>query len=124
MPLPSSVTRVRPVVTRVSFRDLRKRALAVLLDPGLAHIVDLVCWREGDLVHVADSTGHSALAADGTTTVLEGIDPVADQDPLSDTSYPFAAARLHSLFSEARAPDLAVVHTGAHHWPERGGPPR
>jgi hypothetical protein len=25
------------------------------------------------------------------------------------------------LFSDPRAPDLAVVHTGAHHWPERGG---
>lgn len=96
-------------------------ALDVLLDPSLAHAVDLVAWREGDLVHVADSTGHSTLAADGTVTVLSGVDPVADQDPFSETSYPFAAARLHSLFAEDRAPDLAVIHTDAHHWPERGG---
>jgi hypothetical protein len=32
-----------------------------------------------------------------------------------------AAVRLHALFDDPRAPDLAVVHTGAHHWPERGG---
>jgi phosphonoacetate hydrolase len=100
---------------------LRARALEVLLAPALAHVVELVAWREGDGVHVADSTGHSVLSASGATTVLSGLDPVADQDPLSDTSYPFAAARLHSLFSDPRAPDLAVVHTDAHHWPERGG---
>jgi hypothetical protein len=101
--------------------DLRARALAVLLHEDLAHIVDLVAWRDGAEVHVADSTGHAALAADGTSTVVSGVDPVADQDPLSDSSYPFAAQRLHSLFGDPRAPDLAVVHTDAHHWPERGG---
>jgi phosphonoacetate hydrolase len=108
-------------VSQGELADLRKRALDVLLHDDLAAIVDVVAWRDGDDVHVADSTGHCALAADGTTTVLSGVDPVADQDPLSDTSYPFAAQRLHSLFAEPRAPDLAVVHTGAHHWPERGG---
>ncbi|MCU1586872.1 MAG: type phosphodiesterase/nucleotide pyrophosphatase [Frankiales bacterium] len=116
MPLPS-----RDYAAYVSDAGLRTRALDLLLRDDLAHIIDLVCWREGSLVHVADSTGHSTLTADGTTTVVEGVDPVADQDPLSDTSYPFAAARLHSLFSDPRAPDLAVVHTDAHHWPERGG---
>jgi phosphonoacetate hydrolase len=101
--------------------QLRGEALEVLLRDDLAHIVDLVCWRDGALVHVADSTGHSTLTPSGETTVVSGIDPVADQDPLSDVSYPFAAARLHSLFSDPRAPDLAVVHTDAHHWPSRGG---
>ena len=119
MPLPSRTYDAHVFDGEVN--DLRQRALAVLLAPDLAHVVDLVCWREGDLVHVADSTGHSTLTADGRTTVLAGTDPVADQDPLSDTSYPFAAARLHSLFAERRAPDLAVVHTDAHHWPEKGG---
>ena len=101
--------------------DLRERALAVLLDPALAHVVDLVAWPEADGVHVADSEGHSVLPTAGAAHVVSGRDPVADQDPLSDTSYPFAAARLHSLFADPRAPDLAVVHAGAHHWPERGG---
>ena len=102
---------------------LRDRALDVLLDPGLAHVVDLVCWHEKGLVHVADSEGHVALAADGTSTLLAGRDPVADQDPFSDDThaYPFAAVRLHSLFSDPRAPDLAVVHTGAHCWTDQGG---
>ncbi len=100
---------------------LRDRALDVLLDPALAHVVDLVCWLEKGLVHVADHAGHVALAADGSSSLLAGRDPVADQDPYGDTSYPFAAARLHSLFAEARAPDLAVVHTGAHCWTDKGG---
>jgi hypothetical protein len=116
VPLPS---RDFPAV--VNAGDLRSKALEVLLRPDLAHIVDLVCWASDGLVHVADSTGHSTLAPDGAVQVLAGVDPVADQDPLSDTSYPFAALRLHSLFSDPRAPDLAVVHTDAHHWPERGG---
>ncbi|MCU1622771.1 MAG: type phosphodiesterase/nucleotide pyrophosphatase [Frankiales bacterium] len=97
--------------------DLRERALAVLLGPALAQVVDLVAWPEEDGVHVADSLGHVVLGGG----VVSGRDPVADQDPLSDTSYPFARERLESLFSETRAPDLVVVHTGAHHWPERGG---
>lgn len=119
MPLPF---REYPAVLSSGDRsDLRERALAVLLSEELAHVVDLVAWRVGDLVHVADSVGHSTLAADGKTTVLAGVDPVADQDPFADSSYPFAAVRLHSLFRDPRAPDLAVVHTGAHHWPERGG---
>ena len=104
---------------------LRDRALDVLLDPTLAHVVDLVCWLEKGLVHVADSLGHAALGPDGTACILAGRDPVADQDPFSDatSAYPYAAVRLHSLFADPRAPDLAVVHTGAHMWPERGGHP-
>ena len=114
------VVRARSTATPAALRDA---ALDVLLDPSLAHVVDLVCWREGELVHVADSAGHVALDRDGGAQLLAGRDPVADQDPYADRTdcYPFAAVRLHSLFDEPRAPDLAVVHTGAHHWPERGG---
>ena len=119
VPLPSRS--FPPHVSNGSPEALRERALAVLLAPDLAHVVDLVAWAEPDGVHVADSTGHSILAADGSAVVVAGVDPVADQDPLSDSSYPYAGVRLHSLFSDPRAPDLAVVHTGAHHWPERGG---
>jgi hypothetical protein len=109
---------VRSGLTTVALRD---KALDVLLDPALSAVVDLVCWLEKGLVHVADSAGHVALAADGSTTLLAGRDPIADQDPYGDSSYPFAAVRLHSLFCDPRAPDLAVVHTGRHCWTERGG---
>ncbi|MCW2777461.1 MAG: type phosphodiesterase/nucleotide pyrophosphatase [Frankiales bacterium] len=107
--------------------SLRERALEVLLAPELAHVVALVCWQDGDSVVVADSRGRSALAADGTTTLLEGADPVADQDPYSDADrcYPLAGVRLHGLFAGAtelgRAPDLAVVHTGDHDFRDHGG---
>jgi phosphonoacetate hydrolase len=124
VPLPSRDHRASPTSPGAD-GYLRDRALDVLLAPDLEHVVDLVCWIEKGLVHVADAKGHVALRSDGTSTLLAGRDPVADQDPMSDltTSYPFAALRLHSLFSDPRAPDLAIVHTGAHHWGERGGHP-
>ncbi|MCW2725894.1 MAG: type phosphodiesterase/nucleotide pyrophosphatase [Frankiales bacterium] len=122
MPLPDRDLRSARV-SPGSDGHLRERALDVLLDPSLAHVVDLVCWPEYGRVHVADARGHVALGPDGAPTLLAGRDPVADQDPFSETGYPFAAQRLHSLFTDPRAPDLAVVHTGAHSWPERGGHP-
>ncbi len=56
-------------------------------------------------MHVADSEGHVTVAADSTTTRVEGRDPLFDQDPFSDsaTAYPFAGPRLHSLFADERA---------------------
>ena len=122
MPLPSRDLTASAIVSAGLMQPaLRDRALDVLLDPALAHVVGLVCWHEHGLIHVADSAGHSAHAPDGATTVLAGRDPVADQDPFSDEGYPFAAARLHSLFRDPRAPDLAVVSTPAHDWTARGG---
>jgi phosphonoacetate hydrolase len=128
VPLPSRDLAAAPVVpprarTGATLEQLRDRALDVLLDPSRAHVVDLVCWLEQGLVHVADSAGHVVLAADGATSLLAGRDPIADQDPFADRTdcYPFAATRLRSLFDDPRAPDLAVVHTGAHFWPERDG---
>jgi len=124
VPLPSRDLTASSVVRSGTLTPhLRDRALDVLLDPALAHVVDLVCWLESGLVHVADSRGHVALTEDGGATLLAGRDPVADQDPFSDrtAAYPFAAVRLHGLFGDSRAPDLAVVHTGAHCWTDRGG---
>jgi phosphonoacetate hydrolase len=122
VPLPSRDLTAQVVVrSGLTTTALRDRALDVLLDPALSPVVDLVCWLEKGLVHVADSAGHVALAADGAATLLAGRDPVADQDVYGDTSYPFAAVRLHSLFSDPRAPDLAVVHSGSHCWTDRGG---
>ena len=125
MPLPSRDLTATTVVRPGSGGALRERALDVLLAPALADVVALVCWRDGQAVHVADREGHVTVAVDGTTTQVRGRDPLADQDPFSDrtTSYPYAGARLHSLFADERAPDLAVVHTGDHWYVDQGGHP-
>jgi hypothetical protein len=125
-------------VTAVSDVELRNRAVDVLCDPALADVVDLVAWPDGDAVVVANAGGAARLTAAGSE-VLRGRDPVADQDPLAfgtlaeeladrsppneRNSYPLAHARLTSLFAADAAPDLAVVHTGRHHWPDKGGHP-
>jgi phosphonoacetate hydrolase len=116
--------------------ELRDRAVEVLCDPALSHVVDLIAWADGDGVAVANSGGMARLTDSGTE-VLAGVDPVALQDPLAFTplpveladptppnernSYPLAYPRLASLFAAAAAPDIAVVHTGAHFWPDRDG---
>jgi phosphonoacetate hydrolase len=123
-------------VTTVSDVELRERAVEVLCDPSLAEVVDLVAWPDGDGVVVANAAGRARLSAAGDE-VLHGRDPVAVQDPLAfgtlaeeladrsppngRNSYPHAFERLTSLFAADAAPDLAVVHTGRHHWPDKGG---
>jgi phosphonoacetate hydrolase len=116
--------------------SLRDRALEVLCDRSLAHVVDLVAYAEAEAIVVANADGAVRLT-DGGAERLHGGNPVADQDPFAFTpltaevadlsppnernSYPFAFERLRSLFAADAAPDLAVVHTGRHHWPDRGG---
>jgi phosphonoacetate hydrolase len=123
-------------MTTVSDVDLRDRAVVVLCDPSLREIVDLVAWRDRDAIVVANADGAARLTAEATE-VLHGRDPVADQDPLAFTplsaeladlsppnernSYPAARERLASLFAADAAPDLAVVHSGRHYWPDLGG---
>ena len=128
MPLPSRDLAQQAVVAPAPDGDrdgLRERALAVLLDLSLAHIVALVCWTDGGDLLVADARGRVAIGPDGSTAVRSGRNPIADQDRFSDstTAYPYAAERLRSTFADPRAPDLVVVHTGAHMWRERGGHP-
>ena len=110
--------------------------METLCDPSLAHVMDLLAFPDRDGVVVANADGAARLSADGAE-VLRGRNPVADQDPLAftpltteladrspanaDNSYPFAFERLSSLFAAAHAPDIAVVHTGRHHWPDQGG---
>lgn len=121
--------------------DLRRRALAVLLDPALDHIVELVAWAEGEHVHAATPYGEARVRRDDPSApheVVHGEDPLARQDPLAFTPwqaeadeprpgrarqhYPHAGPRLVSAFHDPhRSPDIAVVHTDAHSWPERGG---
>ncbi|MFL6239598.1 MAG: alkaline phosphatase family protein [Actinomycetes bacterium] len=125
---------------RAELAELRDRAVEVLTDSSLAHIVDLVAYVEDGEVIVANVDGASRIDAndsDGPAEILRGRDPIAVRDPmqfagldaeLADPSppnernaYPYAGTRLLSLFADARAPDIAVVHTGKHYWPDRGG---
>ncbi|HXU97470.1 MAG TPA: alkaline phosphatase family protein [Jiangellaceae bacterium] len=117
------------------------RAVAALTAPELADIVDLVAWPDRDGgVMVANSAGTARLRPDEPADVVDGVNPVADQNPmaflpyereLADPSppnvrnaYPYAAERLLSFFADTgRAPDLAIIHTPPHYYPEAGGHP-
>jgi phosphonoacetate hydrolase len=118
-------------------RDL---AVDVLCDPSLSHVVDFVAYADGDGVVVANVDGAARLSRlefDVPAEVLRGRNPVEWQDPLAFSSladeladrsppnqrnsYPWAAERLASLFAASAAPDIAVVHTGRHYWPDKGG---
>ena len=135
-----AVPRLRP-----AWDAVRERAVTLLTDPGLSGIVDLVAWRDGDDLHVANAFGHALAPWDGATTAgdpsgwvtLAGRNPVGNEDPLyavplaaalADPSppnernaYPFAAARLAQAFLDpTRAPDLVVVPTPRHFRPDYG----
>ena len=117
---------VSPGAAGDDVRRLRDRALEVLLSPALAPAVALVAWRDGEHVHAADRDGEVRFAVDAPEVAhaVRGRDPVARQDPLveADDCYPHAGVRLVDAFrDEARRPDVVVVHTGTHHWPDRGG---
>jgi len=124
----------------------RDRALEVLLGDDLRPIVDLVAWMiEPDSFELASNTGHIRFrrqgAADSTdgfdVEVVSGVNSVENQDPQhlgsleaerasphppSDANaYPFAYDHLAQLFDHRSAPDLVVLHTGAHYWGDQGG---
>jgi hypothetical protein len=122
--------------------DPRAAALRVLLQPDLADIVDLVAWREGAYVMVANQAGSARAPHDqpgATFEVLSGRSPIACQNPMHGVPYedglrreqsppnerncyPDAVRRLASAFADpSRSPDLHVIHTPRHYWPERGG---
>ena len=125
----------------------RESVVRALTTPDLASIVDLVVWAEvaaGDLsgqpvAMAASHLGRVRLDPDGSHQVLEGLDPIASEDPMAflpyerecaspgprtsrENAYPYAASRILSLFADrARSPDVAVVHTPGHFFPEQGG---
>ena len=126
----------------------RESVVTALTSPDLASIVDLVLWveveagRSADVRPVAMAASHVGrvrLHLDGRHEVLEGLDPIASEDPMAflpydrecaspgpltsrDNSYPYAASRILSLFADpTRSPDVAVMHTPRHFFPEQGG---
>ena len=117
----------------------RDAVVNALRAPDLAHVVDLVLWVEDGLAHAANSLGLVRLHPDGRREVLDGLDPVPNQDPMAflpyerevaspsprlstENAYPYAAQRILSLFADPdRSPDVAVVHTPGHFFPGEGG---
>ncbi len=121
----------------------RERFIAALCTPELADIVDLVCWVEQDesgrTAYAANSLGRVRFHEDRPAEVVAGANPIGSEDPLAflpyerevenpsparstDNSYPLAATRLLSFFANPdRSPDLAIVHTPRHYFPDEGG---
>ncbi|GLY27871.1 alkaline phosphatase family protein [Kineosporia sp. NBRC 101731] len=110
-----------------------------LTRPDLAHIVDLVAYPEpAGTVVVHGQRGVVRLYAGERHEVLAGSDPLADTDPIAflpydrecanpsppnvSNAYPEPARRLLSFFADTdRSPDLVVIHTPSHFFPDEGG---
>ena len=125
----------------------RESVVRALTAPELAPIVDLVVWveadpddpRAGPVAMAASHIGRVRLHCDGAHEVCEGLDPIASEDPMAflpydvecartgprtsrENSYPYAASRILSLFADStRSPDVAVMHSPGHFFPEQGG---
>jgi hypothetical protein len=127
VPLPER--ELTPTRSDGELTDVRGRALEVLLSPDLAHVVDLVAYADGPEIEVAAARGRSRFrrTTPQEARLMEGTDPIGRQDALAADDaapqYPWGRERLIDLFADAAAPDVAVVHTGGHYWPERGGHP-
>ncbi|HET8616435.1 MAG TPA: alkaline phosphatase family protein [Actinomycetales bacterium] len=135
---------------RRSHAALLEQAVVALTSPDLAQIVDLVAWLDppdalatlhggpAPGVLVANHRGRVRLHHDGRHEVLVGDDPVASTDPMAflpyeqevadpspdneRNAYPYPYRRISSLLSDpTRSPDLVVVHTPRHYFPDEGG---
>ncbi|MDQ2781815.1 MAG: alkaline phosphatase family protein [Actinomycetota bacterium] len=123
--------------------EARERAVQALVSTDLAAVVDLVVWVEVvddvRVAHAANHLGRVRLHPGGRHELVAGTDPVSNEDPMaflpyaleveqagprrsSDNAYPYAAERILSLFDDpSRSPDLAVVHTPRHFFPDENG---
>ncbi|MHB8513287.1 MAG: alkaline phosphatase family protein [Actinomycetota bacterium] len=117
--------------------SISDRAVDALLEDCNAGIVDLVLRRgSGNEVEAHARIGSVGFTSEGSRWV-KGRNPFETSDasvfsPLDDerahlrprieqNSYPFAYDNIAHLFESPHAPDLAVVHTPAHNWEDRGG---
>ncbi|HVL89669.1 MAG TPA: alkaline phosphatase family protein [Actinomycetota bacterium] len=111
-------------------------AIAILTGDECDGIVDLVlCMRNG-IVEAHARDGMVAFTAQGPLH-MNGRNPLEHGDPGAMSPleaeranvrpsnranhYPFAYDNIAHLFDHPHAPDIAVVHTPAHNWEERGG---
>ena len=132
---------------KVACRSAAEAVAMELASPELARIIDLVAYPVRDdadrpAVIVRNSGGAVRLWLTETGQerheLLAGRDPVQNTDPLAFLPYPLECAdpgpdnernaypeparRLLSFFADPdRSPDVVVVHTPRHYFPERGG---
>jgi phosphonoacetate hydrolase len=135
----------RPVIDsdahpRVIDTEARQRMIDALCAPELAGIVDLVVWvdDEGE-PYAANHLGTVRFHFRDGAEVVAGTNPIGSEDPMAflpyeqelanpsprvstDNAYPLAWQRLRSFFADPdRSPDLAIIHTPRHFFPEQGG---
>jgi hypothetical protein len=123
-------------------------AVAALTAPELAPVIALVAWPDPDAGREPSGRPRGVLVADhGGRARLDDIHPdgvlVAGRHPLPSTdpmaflpyedevaepspphernAYPLPWPRLASFFTDPRSPDVAIVHTAGHFFPEQGG---
>ena len=119
--------------------DARQRMVDALCAPELASIVDLVVWVEDDEPYAANHLGTVRFRYGGPAELVSGTNPIGSEDPLAflpydaelanpspristENAYPLAWQRLRSFFADPdRSPDLAIVHTPRHFFPDEGG---
>jgi hypothetical protein len=116
-------------------------ALAVLTDPALEPIVDMVLLArdgayearsaEGSVrfrrtddgeYEVVDTEGENPLQDHSTDRFVPLAEEVAHKNPhRRDNAYPFAFDHVAQLFDHPAAPDLCVLHSADHNWEDQGG---
>ena len=125
--------------------EVRDEAVDVLTAPDLDPIVDMVAWSPGpDLYEVASADGRVRFRREAdigrpeyVVESVKGSNPLARRDPAAlssldeqlrqphphrrHNSYPHGYEQFAQLFDHRSAPDLCVVHTASHYWPEAGG---
>ncbi len=129
-------------------REALDAAVSALTSPHLARVVDLIAHVDPEAGRDASGRPRAVIVADhGGSARLDGehpdgvllqgrhplpstdpmaflpyADEVADPSPPHDrNAYPLPWPRLASFFSDGRSPDIAIVHTAAHWFPDEGG---
>jgi hypothetical protein len=142
-----AVTDSRPLPGSDEHREAVAQAREALLDPAVAHLVEVVISADPD-----DPDRYEAAAVDGSVRFrrradsgswrfevdeVQGRNPLGDQavdrfSPLGDelanrypdrtqNAYPFAYEQVAQLFDASSAPDLVAIHTAGHNWEDHGG---